>query len=202
MATQPKTKAAPIPASKAPSLRQQSTQSQATQPIGTGGQIAPQQPQPPQQQGGSSWQSKIGAFSLVCSIISTGIASFSLHESHENRLDALRARVRSEALHGISQARLGFAVFNCYAAIRGKDNLPGEQNVQNLMDTLEPKIHASLDKLPDWNESALVTFESSLNQTLGKPTETLNEALLKARVTWSKEDLERADQACKIGSQD
>ncbi|WP_157379641.1 hypothetical protein [Burkholderia ubonensis] len=195
MSTQSQTKAAPIPAPTSPSTQQQATLPQATTPAGAGVRATP-----PQQQGGSSWQAKIGILSLVCSIASAGIASFSLHESHETRLDALRARVRSEALHGLSQARLGFAVFNCYASIRGKDNLPRKQDVQNLMDTLEPQIRASLDKVPDWNEEALMTFETSLNQTLGKPTETLNEVLLKVRPTWSKEDLERADQACKSGN--
>lgn len=141
---------------------------------------------------------RLAIWSLLIAALSAGFTGMSYHEARETRLDALRSQIRSEALQELSNTRTDVAVFNCYAAIRGFNTLSGKEELQSLMDKLEPKIRASLNNFPNFDEKALLIFQQSLNETVGSTTRTTREALLKARVTWSKEDLERADEACKV----
>ena len=116
---------------------------------------------------------QLAIWSLAVAALSAVFAGMSYHESKEARLDVLRSQIRSEALQEISNGRMTFAVFNCYAAIRGVNNLTGKEALQNLMDKTEPKIRESLNALPGWDESALLVFQQSLNETAGSRPEHL-----------------------------
>ncbi|TWG78958.1 hypothetical protein L602_000800000270 [Cupriavidus gilardii J11] len=142
----------------------------------------------------------LAGISLLIAFASAGFAWWAAHEAREARVDGIRTRVKSQALADLLDARTAFAQFNCYLAVRGKlDSVSADKEAMEAkFRELEPRIRQWLSEISSYDEASLLAFEKASQGHEAPPTQQLKEVLLKARATWSKEDIERADAACKI----
>ena len=145
----------------------------------------------------ASTAQRLAAASMLIAVASAGFSAWAAYEARALRLDGTRARLKAETIHGLAEMRLSVSMFNCYGAVKGV-NLRGRSEIEALFKTMEPKIREGLSTMPSWGEGALEHYENTLIRDAGSFSVDLKDILLKVRATWTKEELERVDAACKV----